>query len=60
MNGQLKKVSKRVNQMSCVVATTRQMSNSSTSNKSLRQISSGEHKLCNVIITNKILTGCDT
>ena len=32
----------------CVVATTRPMSNSSTTSKSLRQISSGEHELCNL------------
>ena len=32
---------------SIVVATTRPMSNSSTTSKSLRQISSGEHELCN-------------
>jgi len=31
----------------CVVATTRPLSNSSTSNKSHRRISSGEHELCN-------------
>ena len=32
----------------CVVATTRPMSNSSTSNKSQGQISSREHELCNL------------
>jgi len=35
------------NRRDCVVATTRPMSNSSTISKSLRQTSSGEHKLCN-------------
>ena len=35
------------NKRDCVMATTRPMSNSSTISKSLRQISSGEHKLCN-------------
>ena len=32
----------------CVVATTRPMSNSSTTSKSQRQISSREHELCNL------------
>ena len=38
----------------CVMATTRPMSNSSTSNKSQGQISSGEYELCN---SYKNLTG---
>ena len=35
------------NRRDCVVATTKPMSNNSTISKSLRRISSGEHKLCN-------------